>query len=93
MRFVVVLGAAASTSSAQHHAHLLSLGCSEALDYHAGPLNQQLKERVDAALAQLAEKGKLKVDVARSFRLEELADAHRLSEQGHTRGKIVVRID
>ncbi len=130
------------TSSAKHHAYLLSLGCSEALDYHAGPISQQLKARVDAvvdlvggdaladapkqvkdvrrivsvvdprqvlsmggryvfvrpeqehldALAQFVEKGKLKVDVARSFPLEELADAHRMSEQGHTRGKIVVTI-
>jgi NADPH:quinone reductase-like Zn-dependent oxidoreductase len=44
------------------------------------------------ALAALADAGKLKVDVAQTLPLERLADAHRMSEQGHTRGKIVVTI-
>ena len=44
------------------------------------------------ALARLADDGKLQVDVAKVFTLEHLAEAHRLSESGHTRGKIVVTV-
>jgi NADPH:quinone reductase-like Zn-dependent oxidoreductase len=44
------------------------------------------------ALAKLVEDGKLRVDVAETLPLERLADAHRLSEEGHTRGKIVVTV-
>lgn len=44
------------------------------------------------ALAKLADEGKLRVEVARTFPLDELADAHRLSEEGHVRGKVVISI-
>jgi NADPH:quinone reductase-like Zn-dependent oxidoreductase len=44
------------------------------------------------ALASLAADGKLRPRVARTFALEEAAEAHRLSEQGRTRGKIVLRV-
>ncbi|WP_121254156.1 NADP-dependent oxidoreductase [Nocardioides ferulae] len=43
-------------------------------------------------LRALADAGRLRVDVAETFALDRLPDAHRLSEQGHTRGKIVVTI-
>jgi NADPH:quinone reductase-like Zn-dependent oxidoreductase len=46
-----------------------------------------------AALAELAERGKLKVEIAQLFPLERAADAHRLSQLGHTRGKIIVTVD
>jgi NADPH:quinone reductase-like Zn-dependent oxidoreductase len=46
-----------------------------------------------ADLADLIDAGKLKVEIARTFPLEQAADAHRLSETGHVRGKIVLRID
>jgi NADPH:quinone reductase-like Zn-dependent oxidoreductase len=42
------------------------------------------------ALARLADEGKLRVEVARVMPLDEIADAHRLSEEGHVRGKVVV---
>ncbi|MFF7730315.1 NADP-dependent oxidoreductase [Streptomyces sp. NPDC008001] len=45
------------------------------------------------ALADLAESGGLTVEVAKVFPLERTAEAHRLSEEGHTRGKIVVTVD
>ncbi|WP_424893534.1 NADP-dependent oxidoreductase [Streptomyces sp. XH2] len=45
------------------------------------------------ALTDLAENGKLTVEVAKVFPLARTADAHRLSEEGHTRGKIVVTVD
>jgi NADPH2:quinone reductase len=45
-----------------------------------------------AALADLAEAGKITVEVAETYPLAETAAAHRSSEQGHTRGKIVVLV-
>jgi NADPH:quinone reductase-like Zn-dependent oxidoreductase len=44
------------------------------------------------ALARLADEGRLRVEVARVMPLDEIADAHRLSEEGHVRGKVVVTI-
>jgi NADPH:quinone reductase-like Zn-dependent oxidoreductase len=35
--------------------------------------------------------GELRVDVAATFDLAVAAQAHRLSESGHVRGKVVVR--
>ena len=43
-----------------------------------------------AFLGGLAEKGKLKPEIARTFPLEQAREAHDLSEQGHVRGKIVL---
>lgn len=43
-----------------------------------------------AEIAYLFESGKLHVEIARAFPLVEAAEAHRLSEAGHTRGKIVL---
>jgi NADPH:quinone reductase-like Zn-dependent oxidoreductase len=45
-----------------------------------------------AALASLVDGGRLKVDVARTFPLEEAADAQRMSASGHIRGKIALEI-
>ena len=130
------------TASPENHAALRELGASEAIDYHAGPVSEQLSTPVDAvldliggdalddaphqvkdtsriasvidaqkvrelggryvfvrperghldALAALAEDGRLRVGVARTFPLDQIADAHRLSESGHARGKIVVTV-
>lgn len=44
------------------------------------------------ALAALVEQGRLRVTVARTFPLAEIADAHRLSEEGSPGGKIVVTV-
>ena len=49
------------------------------------------REHLDA-LAELADAGKLRVDVADTYPLEKIADAHQANESGHTRGKIVVTI-
>jgi NADPH:quinone reductase-like Zn-dependent oxidoreductase len=44
------------------------------------------------ALTVLAERGQLRVDVAATFPLEQTADAQRLNQEGHTRGKVIVTI-
>lgn len=43
-------------------------------------------------LADLADAGVIRVPVARTFPLEELADAFRFSAEGHAAGKVVVRV-
>jgi NADPH:quinone reductase len=43
-----------------------------------------------AQIAQLLEQRRLRVEVARTLPLAEAAAAHRLSEEGHVRGKIVL---
>ena len=40
--------------------------------------------------AKLFEQGRFTMPVARTFRLDELAEAHRISEFGHVRGKLVL---
>jgi NADPH:quinone reductase-like Zn-dependent oxidoreductase len=44
------------------------------------------------ALAALVEQGALEVAVERAFPLEEVAAAHRLGDEGHTAGKIVLTL-
>ncbi|MBL1086281.1 NADP-dependent oxidoreductase [Streptomyces actinomycinicus] len=44
-------------------------------------------------LAELAEQGVVSVHVQETFPLERTADAQRLNQEGHTRGKIVVTVD
>lgn len=44
------------------------------------------------ALTELIEAGRLRVDVTETYSLEQIAEAHRSSETGRTRGKIVVTI-
>lgn len=45
-----------------------------------------------AYLGQLADQGRLKPEIARTFPLEKAREAHELSERGHVRGKIVLEI-
>lgn len=45
-----------------------------------------------AALAGLADDGRLTVTIAKTFPLTEAAEAQRLNAEGHTRGKIVLEI-
>ncbi|NUT26589.1 MAG: NADP-dependent oxidoreductase [Streptomyces sp.] len=44
-------------------------------------------------LSELAEEGVVSVHVSETFPLEQAADAHRLNQEGRTRGKIVVTVD
>jgi NADPH:quinone reductase-like Zn-dependent oxidoreductase len=41
-----------------------------------------------ASSADLYAEGKLRISIQQTYRLEEAADAHRLVEGGHVRGKI-----
>jgi NADPH:quinone reductase-like Zn-dependent oxidoreductase len=45
-----------------------------------------------AVLGDLVETGRLRVEVTREFPLEQAAEAHRLLEGGHVRGKIVLTV-
>ena len=46
-----------------------------------------------ARIAELIDDGEVRVEISDSLPFEELPRAHELSESGHTRGKIVVRVD
>lgn len=43
-------------------------------------------------IAEVIDEGRLKPAVAMTLPLREAARAHELSQQGHTRGKIVVQV-
>ena len=45
------------------------------------------------AIASLLEKGQIRSHVSETFRFDELPEAHRHIETGHTQGKIVVKVD
>jgi NADPH:quinone reductase-like Zn-dependent oxidoreductase len=45
-----------------------------------------------AIISRMLESGDLRVHLDRVLDLEDVAEAHRLIEQGHTRGKIVLRV-
>jgi NADPH:quinone reductase-like Zn-dependent oxidoreductase len=45
-----------------------------------------------SALAEMADSGRLRVMIAARFPLAEAAAAHRRSEEGRTRGKIVLTV-
>ncbi len=131
-----------ATASPANHGFLRDLGAIEVIDYHEGPVSEQLDGQVDAvldlaggealedapaqvkdtariasvidpetvlrlggryvfvrpdrdhldALARLFADGKLRVEVGETYKLDEIAAAHRSSEDGHTRGKIAVTI-
>ncbi len=44
-------------------------------------------------IGELIESGRFTLPVAQTFPLDEIADAHRLSETGHVRGKLVLLVD
>jgi NADPH:quinone reductase-like Zn-dependent oxidoreductase len=44
-------------------------------------------------IAPLIEAGQFRLPVAQTFKLDQIGEAHRLSESGHVRGKLVVLVD
>jgi NADPH:quinone reductase-like Zn-dependent oxidoreductase len=44
-------------------------------------------------IAEPIEAGRFTIPVAQTFPLEEIAQAHRISEGGHVRGKLVLLVD
>lgn len=59
------------------------------LGMHAARIRQ--REMLEAATS-LIEAGKLKITVSRVLPLDQAAEAHRLIEEGHVRGKLVLEI-
>ena len=55
--------------------------------YMAQSIPAQLKQ-----IADLVDEGKIKVIVDKVFPLEQAAEAHKLGEEGHTHGKIVLKV-
>ena len=49
--------------------------------------------RILEAGARLIETGRLQVKVSRTFPLEQAAEAHRLIEEGHMTGKVVLSVN
>jgi NADPH:quinone reductase-like Zn-dependent oxidoreductase len=43
-------------------------------------------------IGELIESGRCSLPVAQTFPLAEVAEAHRVSEQGHVRGKLVLLV-
>ena len=43
-------------------------------------------------ISALIEAGKVRPRIEKAFAMEQIAEAHRLSEAGHVRGKLVIRI-
>jgi NADPH:quinone reductase-like Zn-dependent oxidoreductase len=62
----------------------------EALGMRASNLRAIPDGRTLEAIAAMIDAGDLRVFVEREFPLEEAADAHRVIEAGHTRGKVVL---
>ena len=54
-------------------------------------MNTGFKKEVDF-LKDIIEAGKIKTVINRSFPLEQIAEAHRYSENGHAKGKVVITI-
>lgn len=64
----------------------------EAAGVHATDIKALSDTASLTAIAELIDAGELRVHVDRVFALDEVAEAHRLLEQGHTRGKLVLRV-
>jgi NADPH:quinone reductase-like Zn-dependent oxidoreductase len=76
--FVVTI---ADFDGAQEHGVTLSSGDAAGRAVHAL-----------AEIGELIESGRLSRPVAQTFPLAEIAEAHRLSEDGHVRGKLVLLV-
>jgi NADPH:quinone reductase-like Zn-dependent oxidoreductase len=55
--------------------------------YMAQSISLQLQQ-----MAELIDSGKIRPVIAEVLPLREAAKAHRISEEGHTRGKIVLKV-
>ena len=93
-----VIGIASPAS----HEYLRSLGAEPVAygDGLAGRVRALAPDGVDVALdvagsvvlPELIESGRFSLPVAQAFPLAEVAEAHRLSEHGHVRGKLVLLV-
>lgn len=55
-----------------------------------GPVEQALRTEAIGAACELFERGQFDIEIAAVYPLDKVADAHRQSETGHVRGKIVL---
>jgi NADPH:quinone reductase-like Zn-dependent oxidoreductase len=69
-------------------ARAAELGIRIAPRWHADPNAEQLGQ-----IADLLGQGRLAVEVARSFPIEQARDAYRFAKEGHPRGKVVLTLD
>jgi NADPH:quinone reductase-like Zn-dependent oxidoreductase len=56
-------------------------------------LMAQMKQEDLAVLAELMRAGKVKPVIDRHYRLSEVPEAIRYSEEGHARGKIIIDLE
>ncbi|HLL35457.1 MAG TPA: NADP-dependent oxidoreductase [Streptomyces sp.] len=83
----------ASTNVLAPEGRMASIADGDVVDY-GGRYYFVRPDAVDLThLAGLADRGVISVHVSRTFPLARAADAHRLSEEGRTRGKIVVTVE
>lgn len=64
----------------------------KARNVRAAMVQVQSNAEILSKIAELIDVGKLKIYVEKVFPLAEAAQAHSLSQQGHTRGKIVLQV-
>ncbi len=62
------------------------------LDIRTGRFSAQVSAELLSTFAQLIDEGQVKVEVGKTFPLSEAAQAQKLSESGHGRGRIVIHI-
>lgn len=53
---------------------------------------QRWRDEATSIVAQLAAEGRFELEVSRTFKLDEAAEAQRVSEAGHVRGKLVILV-
>jgi len=75
--------------------HVVTIADFGGAQEHGGDVQQRGTGRAVHALAEigeLIESGRFSLPVAQTFPLAEIAKAHRVSEDGHVRGKLVLLV-
>ncbi len=85
--------AAQSVELLADRSRLISITDAEAIDLGGRVVWGRPEGRALTELAELADSGRFTMNVARTYRLDEAADAWRDIQSGHTRGKIVLTVD
>ena len=83
------------SSTALSPEHVVTIADFGGAQEHGGDVQQRGTGRAVHALAEigeLIESGRFSLPVAQTFPLAEVAEAHRVSEDGHVRGKLVLLV-